>query len=87
MVEMPLLHLPPDVSFCALLCSAGSCDWLLMGSLAVLFLRELALPCSEPQLEALVSRLASPHAFGSVSGWTSDVFTEIGTLAGMANLT
>ncbi|XP_076144128.1 stereocilin [Alosa pseudoharengus] len=50
-------------------------------SLAVLFLRELALPCSEQQLEAVVSRLASPLAFGPISGWTSDVFTEIGTLA------
>ncbi|XP_063044355.1 stereocilin [Engraulis encrasicolus] len=50
-------------------------------SLAVLFLRALSLPCTEQQQEALVARLAHPRAFGPVSTWTSDIFTEIGTLA------
>ncbi|XP_061102858.1 stereocilin [Conger conger] len=50
-------------------------------SLAVLFLRELALPCVEQQMEALTSQLSSPLAFGPISTWGSEVFTEIGTLA------
>ncbi|KAL1007308.1 hypothetical protein UPYG_G00084780 [Umbra pygmaea] len=50
-------------------------------SVAVLFLRGLDLPCSEPQMEALTSRLSAPQAFGPVSTWGPEVFTEIGTLA------
>ncbi|XP_028823840.1 stereocilin-like [Denticeps clupeoides] len=50
-------------------------------SLAALFLREAALPCSEEQMEVLTSGLSSPRAFGPVSDWGADVFTEIGTLA------
>ncbi|KAL4641889.1 stereocilin-like [Arapaima gigas] len=50
-------------------------------SLAVLFLRELALPCTEQQGEALATLLFQPQAFGPVSDWGSHVFTEIGTLA------
>ncbi|CAL8383253.1 unnamed protein product [Arctogadus glacialis] len=50
-------------------------------SLAVLFLREVVLPCSEEQLQALTGRLSRPEAFGAVSGWGPEVFTEIGTLA------
>ncbi|XP_024275150.2 stereocilin-like [Oncorhynchus tshawytscha] len=50
-------------------------------SMAALFLRELALPCSEQQMEALTVRLSSPQAFGPVSTWGPEVFTEIGTLA------
>lgn len=53
-------------------------------SMAALFLRELALPCSEQQMEALTARLSSPQAFGPVSTWGPEVFTEIGTLAGTA---
>ena len=52
------------------------------GSLACLFLREAVLPCSEEQLQALTGRLSRPEAFGVVSGWGPEVFTEIGTLAG-----
>ncbi|KAJ8412974.1 hypothetical protein AAFF_G00105560 [Aldrovandia affinis] len=56
-------------------------------SVAVLFLRELALPCTEQQAEALTSRLSSPLGFGPISSWSSEVFTEIGTLAaGMADM-
>ncbi|XP_035274550.1 stereocilin [Anguilla anguilla] len=50
-------------------------------SLAVLFLRELALPCTEQQTEALTYQLSSPLGFGPISNWGSEVFTEIGTLA------
>lgn len=51
-------------------------------SVAALFLREMVLPCSEQQTEALTSRLSNPLGFGPVSSWGSEVFTEIGTLAG-----
>ncbi|KAJ0056160.1 hypothetical protein NL108_003445, partial [Boleophthalmus pectinirostris] len=50
-------------------------------SMAVLFLREMSLPCTEHQLEALTGCLSRPGAFGPVSTWGSEVFTEIGTLA------
>ncbi|XP_066504103.1 stereocilin [Hoplias malabaricus] len=50
-------------------------------SVAALFLREVVLPCSEEQTEALTARLSSPLGFGPVSSWGSEVFTEIGTLA------
>lgn len=33
-------------------------------------------------MEALTSRLFRPEAFGPVSAWGPEVFTEIGTLAG-----
>ncbi|XP_018618690.2 stereocilin [Scleropages formosus] len=50
-------------------------------SLAALFLRELSLPCTEQQSEALASVLSQSQAFGPVSDWGSQVFAEIGTLA------
>ncbi|KAM7015042.1 stereocilin [Tautogolabrus adspersus] len=50
-------------------------------SMAVLFLREISLPCTEQQMEVLTSRLSRPEAFGPVSAWGPEVFTEIGTLA------
>ncbi|XP_035483498.2 stereocilin [Scophthalmus maximus] len=50
-------------------------------SVAALFLREMSLPCTEQQMEALASRLSRPEAFGPVSAWGPEVFTEIGTLA------
>ncbi|XP_078113836.1 LOW QUALITY PROTEIN: stereocilin [Sander vitreus] len=50
-------------------------------SMAVLFLREMSLPCTEQQMETLTSRLSRPEAFGPVSAWGPEVFTEIGTLA------
>ncbi|KAM9860994.1 stereocilin [Aulostomus maculatus] len=50
-------------------------------SMAVPFLREMSLPCTEQQMEALTSRLSRPEAFGPVSAWRSEVFSEIGTLA------
>uniref|UniRef100_A0A3P8ZWY8 Stereocilin LRR domain-containing protein n=1 Tax=Esox lucius TaxID=8010 RepID=A0A3P8ZWY8_ESOLU len=53
----------------------------LTDSMASLFLRDLALPCSEQQMVALTGRLSAPRAFGPVSTWGPEVFTEIGTIA------
>uniref|UniRef100_A0A3B4WAQ7 Stereocilin 1 n=1 Tax=Seriola lalandi dorsalis TaxID=1841481 RepID=A0A3B4WAQ7_SERLL len=50
---------------------------------AVLRLGQLTLPCSEEQLEALVGLLTHSLAFGSISSWGTDVFIEIGVLAGL----
>ncbi|XP_023809268.1 stereocilin [Oryzias latipes] len=50
-------------------------------SVAVMFLREMSLPCTEQQMEALTSSLFRPEAFGPVSAWGPEIFTEIGTLA------
>ncbi|XP_030582129.1 stereocilin [Archocentrus centrarchus] len=50
-------------------------------SMAVVFLRETSLPCTEQQMEALTSCLSRPQAFGSAGTWGPEVFTEIGTLA------
>uniref|UniRef100_A0A087YJL5 Stereocilin n=1 Tax=Poecilia formosa TaxID=48698 RepID=A0A087YJL5_POEFO len=50
-------------------------------SVAVLFLRETTLPCTEQQMEALTNCLARAEAFGPVSSWGPEIFTEIGTLA------
>ncbi|XP_023669689.1 stereocilin isoform X3 [Paramormyrops kingsleyae] len=50
-------------------------------SMATLFLRELHLPCSEQQMEALLSQLSRPQGFGSISSWGPEIFTEIGNLA------
>ncbi|MEQ2302292.1 hypothetical protein AMECASPLE_005314, partial [Ameca splendens] len=50
-------------------------------SIAVLFLRESSLPCTEQQMEALTNCLARAEAFGPVSAWGPEIFTEIGTLA------
>ncbi|XP_065150525.1 stereocilin [Paramisgurnus dabryanus] len=72
-------------SFGHLLCGLSSSEISRLDpfnlSLATLFLREMALPCSEQQTEALTSRLSNPLGFGPVSSWGSEVFTEIGTLA------
>lgn len=50
--------------------------------MAVHFLRETSLPCTEHQMEALTSCLFRPEAFGPVGTWGPEAFTEIGTLAG-----
>lgn len=50
--------------------------------MAVPFLRETSLPCTEHQMEALTSCLFRTEAFGPVSTWGPEAFTEIGTLAG-----
>uniref|UniRef100_A0A3P9LWU6 Stereocilin n=1 Tax=Oryzias latipes TaxID=8090 RepID=A0A3P9LWU6_ORYLA len=53
---------------------------------AVMFLREMSLPCTEQQMEALTSCLSRPEAFGPVSAWGPEIFTEIGTLAGLPDI-
>lgn len=50
--------------------------------MAVPFLREVAMPCTEQQMEALTSCLSRTEAFGPVNAWGPEVFFEIGTLAG-----
>lgn len=50
--------------------------------MAVPFLREATMPCTEQQMEALTSCLSKPEAFGPVNAWGPEVFLEIGTLAG-----
>lgn len=51
-------------------------------SKAVLCLGQLSLSCSEEQLQALVELLSHSLAFGLMSSWGTDVFMEIGVLAG-----
>ncbi|XP_060709669.1 stereocilin-like [Hemiscyllium ocellatum] len=50
-------------------------------SKAVLFLGGLKLSCSEAQLEALARLTTLPQAFGLVSNWGPEIFTEIGSVA------
>ncbi|KAM6942615.1 stereocilin [Xenentodon cancila] len=50
-------------------------------SKAVLWLGQLSLSCSEEQLLALVGLLSHSLAFGPMSSWGTDVFTEVGVLA------
>ncbi|XP_048473014.1 stereocilin [Rhincodon typus] len=50
-------------------------------SKAVLFLGGLKLRCSEAQLEALARLVTQPQAFGLVSNWGAEIFTEIGSIA------
>lgn len=52
-------------------------------SKAVLFLGQLRLSCSEEQLLALIGLLTHSLAFGPISSWGTDVFIEIGVLAGI----
>lgn len=52
-------------------------------SKAVLWLGQLMLSCSEEQLVALVGLLTHSLAFGPISSWGTDVFIEIGVLAGI----
>nr|XP_054588123.1 stereocilin [Nothobranchius furzeri] len=72
-------------TFGHLLCGLSSSEIRRLGpynlSVAVVFLRELSMPCSEQQMEALTSHLSRPEAFGPVSAWGPEIFTEIGTLA------
>lgn len=54
-------------------------------SKAVLWLGQLRLSCSEEQLLALVGLLTHSLAFGPISSWGTDVFIEIGVLAGIVH--
>lgn len=71
----PAVHLP---SCCA--SSPGGC------SKAVLWLGQLKLSCSEEQMTALVELLTNSLAFGAMSSWDTDVFIEIGVLAGLCRV-
>jgi len=53
-------------------------------SKAVLWLGRLRLSCSEEQLQGLIGLLSHSLAFGPVSSWGSEVFIEIGAIAGTA---
>ncbi|MBN3306683.1 STRC protein, partial [Amia calva] len=50
-------------------------------SKAVLWLGQMELPCSEPQLASMVGLLSHPMAFGPISSWGPEVFIEIGSVA------
>ncbi|XP_072255219.1 stereocilin [Pyxicephalus adspersus] len=50
-------------------------------SQAAVFVGTLKLKCSETQLETLADLITSSSAFGAVSRWGPEIFTEIGTLA------
>ncbi|XP_069758333.1 stereocilin [Narcine bancroftii] len=56
-------------------------------SKAVLFIGELKLRCSEDQLEALARLSTHSEAFGPVSKWGAEIFTETGSIAaGLADM-
>ncbi|XP_069622562.1 stereocilin-like [Ranitomeya imitator] len=48
---------------------------------AVMYLGQFSLSCTELQLEALVRLCTGNAMFGTVSGWTEDIFLEIGSVA------
>ncbi|XP_075062016.1 stereocilin-like [Mixophyes fleayi] len=49
--------------------------------LAVMYLGQLALQCTEQQLYVLLHLCTHSDMFGLVSGWTEDIFREIGSVA------
>uniref|UniRef100_A0A3Q3KZN9 Stereocilin 1 n=1 Tax=Labrus bergylta TaxID=56723 RepID=A0A3Q3KZN9_9LABR len=53
---------------------------------AVLQLGQLKLSCSEEQLLAFIELLTHSFAFGPTSSWGTDVFIEIGVLAGIPDM-
>ena len=65
---------------------SSSLLFTLFHSQAALFLGNLHLPCSEEQLEVLAQLLVLPGGFGPVSNWGPEIFTEIGTIAGIGRL-
>ncbi|XP_073480067.1 stereocilin-like [Aquarana catesbeiana] len=48
---------------------------------AVMYLGQLALQCTEQQLYALTRLCTGSEMFGPVSGWTGEVFLEMGSVA------
>ncbi|XP_067871305.1 stereocilin [Heterodontus francisci] len=50
-------------------------------SKAVLFIGHLKLRCTEGQMEALARLTTHSQAFGTVSKWGAEIFTEIGSIA------
>ncbi|KAM4675934.1 stereocilin [Discoglossus pictus] len=50
-------------------------------SQAAVFVGSLKMKCSEAQMEAMAELLSFSSAFGTVSKWGPEIFTEVGTLA------
>lgn len=65
-------------------CEMWKCVVFPHSSKAVLWLGRLRLSCSEEQLQRLIGLLSHSLAFGPVSSWGSEVFIEIGAIAGTA---
>ncbi|XP_065415137.1 stereocilin isoform X2 [Chrysemys picta bellii] len=80
------LALPELAALGHLLCGLRADEMRLLNSRefsqAAPFVGSLRLGCSERQLETLAELLTSRLAFGPVSSWGPEIFTEIGTLAG-----
>ncbi|XP_065415138.1 stereocilin isoform X3 [Chrysemys picta bellii] len=79
------LALPELAALGHLLCGLRADEMRLLNSRefsqAAPFVGSLRLGCSERQLETLAELLTSRLAFGPVSSWGPEIFTEIGTLA------
>ncbi|XP_034640804.1 stereocilin [Trachemys scripta elegans] len=79
------LALPELAALGHLLCGLRANEMRLLNSRefsqAAPFVGSLRLGCSERQLETLAELLTSRLAFGPVSSWGPEIFTEIGTLA------
>lgn len=56
-------------------------------SKAVLWVGQQKLKCAEDQLLALIGLLSHSLAFGTMSSWGTDVFIEIGIIAGVIQST
>uniref|UniRef100_A0A8C0GQL9 Stereocilin n=1 Tax=Chelonoidis abingdonii TaxID=106734 RepID=A0A8C0GQL9_CHEAB len=79
------LALPELAALGHLLCGLRADEMRMLNSQefsqAAPFVGSLRLGCSERQLETLAELLTSHSAFGPVSSWGPEIFTEIGTLA------
>ncbi|CAM5146223.1 unnamed protein product, partial [Eretmochelys imbricata] len=79
------LALPELAALGHLLCGLRADEMRMLNSRefsqAAPFVGSLWLGCSERQLETLAELLTSRSAFGPVSSWGPEIFTEIGTLA------
>ncbi|CAM5091781.1 unnamed protein product [Natator depressus] len=84
-VSVQGLALPELAALGHLLCGLRADEMRMLNSRefsqAAPFVGSLRLGCSERQLETLAELLTSRLAFGPVSSWGPEIFTEIGTLA------
>ncbi|KAH1183743.1 hypothetical protein KIL84_014359 [Mauremys mutica] len=84
-VSVQGLALPELAALGHLLCGLRADEMRMLNSQefsqAAPFVGSLRLGCSERQLETLAELLTSHSAFGPVSSWGPEIFTEIGTLA------
>ncbi|XP_043380033.1 stereocilin [Chelonia mydas] len=84
-VSVQGLALPELAALGHLLCGLRADEMRMLNSRefsqAAPFVGSLRLGCSERQLEMLAELLTSRSAFGPVSSWGPEIFTEIGTLA------